>query len=221
MQFRRRLAHLLLLIALAPLVLTLIYLAVPPISAVMLESALTGHGMRREWVPIGRIPFAMRTAVLAAEDGRFCAHDGIDWEAVDKAIDNNERHRHTHGASTITMQVAKNLFLWNGRSWLRKALEAPIALWIDLVWPKRRILEVYLNIAQWGDGRFGVEEGARYAFGKPASALTPHEAALLAAALPDPVDRHAGRPSPYHAQLASMIELRMRQAPGIAACTRR
>ena len=118
------------------------------------------------------------------------------------------------------MQVAKNLFLWNGRSWLRKALEAPMALWIDLLWPKRRILEVYLNIAQWGEGRFGIEVASRRAFGKSARHLTVREAALLTAALPDPEDRSAAHPSGYHARLANAIEARMRQAPGAMACTR-
>src|SRR3569833_725308 len=137
-------------VLLAPFVLTIIYAVVPPVSAVMLESFFSGHGMHRTWVPLSRLPKSVLTATLASEDGRFCKHDGIDWEAVDKAMEENERSRHVHGASTITMQVAKSLYLWNGRSWLRKALEAPLALWIDLVWPKRRILEVYLNIAQWG-----------------------------------------------------------------------
>lgn len=204
--------------ALAVLALTFIYLLIPPVSAVMMESALTGHGMKRDWVDMNHIAPAMRMAAVASEDGRFCEHGGIDWEAVDNAIEENERSSHLHGASTITMQVAKNLFLWNGRSWLRKALEAPLALWIDLVWPKRRILEVYLNIAQWGDGEFGVELAARRAFGKHASALSPREAALLATALPDPVRRNAARPGPYQSGLADIVERRMQQVT--TACTR-
>lgn len=207
-------------IALAPFALTLVFFIVPPVSSVMLQSLLTGQGMKRDWVPISKISLAMLNATIAAEDGRFCEHYGIDWQAVDATLEKNEHSKRLHGASTITMQVAKNLFLWNGRSWLRKVLEAPLALWIDLVLPKRRILEIYLNIAEWGDGVFGVEQGARRAFGKSAAKLTAREAALLAAALPNPDDRNAGRPSAYHAALAARIQARMSQAPDGANCTR-
>lgn len=219
---RRRIDRILLAIFLAPFVLSLTYLFLPPflppVSSVMAQSFIANKGVERTWVPISRISPAMLTAVVAAEDGRFCEHYGIDWKAVDASMERNERGGRLHGASTITMQVAKNLFLWNGRNWLRKAIEAPIALWIDLIWPKRRILEVYLNIAQWGDGVFGVEEASMRAFHKHASELTSREAALLAAALPDPVDRNAARPNGYQLGLAGTIQARMAQAPDVAHC---
>ncbi len=210
--------RILLTVVLMPFALTFIATFIPPVSSIMLQSLLTGRGIARDWVPIARIAPSMLTATLAAEDGRFCQHDGIDFQAVDKSFERNGRGGRLHGASTISMQVAKNLFLWNGRNWLRKALEAPLALWIDFAWSKRRILEVYLNIAQWGDGQFGVELAAKRAFGKHASALTQREAALLAAALPDPMDRHPGNPSGYLSGRASIIQLRMDQTPDIAAC---
>jgi monofunctional biosynthetic peptidoglycan transglycosylase len=218
---RDKIDRALLAIVLLPFVLTFIFTFIPPFSSIMLQSLLAGHGVSRDWVPINRIAPAMLTATLAAEDARFCQHNGIDFKAVDASIEKNERSRKLHGASTITMQVAKNLFLWNGRNWVRKSLEAPLALWLELVWNKRRILEVYLNIAQWGDGRFGVEAAAQKAFHKPAAKLSAREAALLAAALPDLIDRHAGAPSAYHAGLANIIEIRMQQDPDATACVYR
>lgn len=197
-------------LAAAMMALTLLFAFVPPVSSVMLQSFAAGHGMARSWVPLSRISSSMQRAVIASEDARFCAHAGIDWKAAEAAYARNQKQgRVTHGASTITMQVAKNLFLWNGRSWLRKALEAPIALWIDFTLPKRRILEIYLNTAEWGEGVFGVEQAARRAFGKPASALLPHEAALLAAALPAPRERDAAHPTPGQYALAGVIGARL------------
>ena len=135
--------------------------------------------------------------MVAAEDANFCRHHGIDWNALREVIDDAEDGEVTRGGSTITQQVAKNLFLWPGRSVVRKALEFPLALWIDRVLPKQRILEIYLNIAELGPtGQFGAQSGALYAFGHPASALSPREAALLAAILPNPVRRSARNPSP-------------------------
>lgn len=192
------------------MLLCVLYNVIPPISSVMLQSGVRGDGFARTWVPLRAVSPSMQRAVLAGEDTRFCAHSGIDWRAAEKAMDSNMRRgRVAHGASTITMQVAKNLFLWNGRSWLRKALEAPIALLIDLVMPKRRILEIYLNTAQWGKGVFGIEQASKRAFNKPASLLTPSEAALLAAVLPSPQKRNAARPTAGQQQLAGTIRARM------------
>lgn len=218
MKIRTLVDYVLLAIVLTPFALTFIFTFVPPVSSVMLQSLLSGQGMSRSWVPISQISPAMLTATLAAEDGRFCEHIGIDFKAVDATLEKNARSGRLHGASTITMQVAKNLFLWNGRNWLRKVLEAPLAVWLDFAWSKEKILEVYLNIAQWGEGRFGVEQAAQKAFRKHAADLTPREAALLAAALPSPARRQAGSPSEYHARLADIIQLRMNQAPDIALC---
>ncbi len=194
----------------AIMALTLVFYVVPPISSVMLQSLFTGQGMSRTWVPLSRISGSMQRAVIASEDARFCEHSGIDWQAAEAAYKRNERQgKVTHGASTITMQVAKNLFLWNGRSWLRKALEAPIALWIDFTLPKRRILEIYLNTAEWGEGVFGIEEASQRAFGKSANALNAREAALLTAALPAPRERNAARPTPGQYALAGVVGARL------------
>ena len=160
--------------------LVLPYLIVPfyafgkPVSTVMLWRQLTGARMQRQYVPLSRISPALALAVIVAEDGRFCSHHGVDFAEIRDALADADDLEDVRGGSTITQQVAKNLFLWPGRSWVRKALEFPLALWIDLVLSKRRILEIYLNIAEWGpNGEFGVEAGSRYAFGKPARDLVP------------------------------------------------
>jgi monofunctional glycosyltransferase len=202
--------------------MTVVYRVVPPVSTLMVVSSLNREGARRQWVPLNRISGNLVRAVLVSEDGRFCAHHGVDWQAARAAYKVNERKgRITHGASTITMQVAKNLFLWNGRGYVRKAFELPIALWIDLVWPKSRIIEVYLNIAEWGPNIYGAEAASRYHFGSAAAYLSPQQAALLAASLPNPQDRRAGAPSGYHNGLASTIRARMNSDPGVAYCVRR
>lgn len=217
---RNSLALLLLIPLLLPYALVPVYWIVRPVSTVMLGSLFAGEGMRRDWVSIDRLPPHLALAVLASEDGRFCDHAGIDWVQMDKAVAQSKRTGHApRGASTITAQTAKNLFLWRARSWVRKALEASLTLWLDLVLPKRRILEIYLNIAEWGPGIFGAEAAAQYHFHKSASRLTLHESALLAAALPAPLRRLPERPSAFHRQMAERIEARMRQAPEIAGCT--
>jgi monofunctional biosynthetic peptidoglycan transglycosylase len=157
--------------------------------------------------------------VISSEDGHFCDHHGVDWgelkEAVESAGDGMAR-----GGSTISMQVVKNLFLWPSRSYVRKALEIPLAYAIEALWPKRRILEIYLNIAEWGPGIFGAEAAARYHFRKSALLLTPREAALLAVSLPNPFERQAGRPGPGTVRLADNLLLRMRAAQANASCVR-
>jgi monofunctional biosynthetic peptidoglycan transglycosylase len=159
------------------------------------------------WVPWTRIAPAAPLAVVAAEDQRFPTHYGFDVGAIQKAL--NERRAEPRGASTITQQTARNLFLWSGRSWPRKALEAYLTLLIEACWPKRRILEVYLNVAEFGDGVYGVEAASRRFFGHGAAQLTRHEAALLAAVLPDPKDRRAAAPSAFVAAQARHIEAQM------------
>ena len=158
---------------------------------------LKGAPVTRQWVDFSAMSPSLPRAVVGAEDAKFCSHHGIDWDALRDAIDDAEEGEATRGGSTITQQVAKNLFLWPGRSVVRKALELPLALWIDLVLPKQRILEIYLNIAELGpSGQFGAEAGAQYAFGHSAATLSPREAALLAAILPNPVRRSARNPGP-------------------------
>ena len=207
--------------------LSLPYLIVPfyavgkPVSTVMLWRQLTGARMQRQYMPLSRILPALSLAVIVAEDGRFCSHHGVDYAEIRDALADANDLEDVRGGSTITQQVAKNLFLWPGRSWLRKALELPLALWIDLVLTKRRILEIYLNIAEWGpNGEFGVEAGSRYAFGKAARDLSHTQAALLAAVLPSPATRNAHAPGPGLHRLAGLYVGRSAQAPGAAACVR-
>ena len=187
---------LLLAFLLLPYLLTLVYLVVPPpVSTPMMWRWVTGKPVTRTWVPLSQISRALPLAVIASEDARFCAHWGVDLHELKEAIEDADDLSDMRGGSTITQQTAKNLFLWSGRSYLRKALELPLAIWIDLVMPKRRIMEIYLNIAEWGpNGEFGAEAGARRAFGKSARDLGPREAALMASVLPNPVRRSAGQP---------------------------
>ena len=207
--------------------LVLPYLIVPfyafgrPVSTVMAWRVLTGAHMQRIYVPLTRIAPALSLAVVVAEDGRFCTHHGVDFAEIRDAIADADDLGDLRGGSTITQQVAKNLFLWPGRSWLRKALEFPLALWIDLVLSKRRILEIYLNIAEWGpNGEFGVEAGSHYAFGKPARDLSRYQAAMLAAVLPNPAARDAHKPRPGLRRLAGLYVGRSAHAGGAAACLR-
>jgi monofunctional biosynthetic peptidoglycan transglycosylase len=158
-------------------------------------------------MPIHQMSPELPKAVLAAEDARFCLHGAIDWGAVTDALDDESGPR--RGASTITMQTAKNLFLWSKRSYVRKALEVPLAIWIEFLWPKQRILEVYLNIAEWGPGVYGAEAAARHHFNKSAAALTAREAALLAAVLPNPIKRVAAKPTPGVRRYAKRIQARV------------
>ncbi len=203
----------------APYVLAPFYAAGRPVSTVMLWRELTGQRVERDYVPLARISPALIHAVIVAEDGRFCTHYGVDFAEIREAIDEADDLEDMRGGSTITQQVAKNLFLWPGHSFVRKALEFPLALWIDLVLPKRRILEIYLNIAEWGpNGEFGAEAGARYAFGKPAHELSRYQAALLAAVLPNPIDRSARKPGPGLRRLAGLYVGRVARSPEMAAC---
>jgi monofunctional biosynthetic peptidoglycan transglycosylase len=172
---------------------------------------LTGAPVSRQWIDFSAMSPALPRSVVASEDAKFCSHHGIDWDALREVIDDAEDGEVARGGSTITQQVAKNLFLWPGRSVVRKGLELPLAMWIDLVLPKRRILEIYLNIAELGpSGQFGAEAGAAYAFGRSASSLSPREAALLAAILPNPVRRSARKPGRGVRRLAGTYMARAR-----------
>ena len=165
--------------------------------------------LRHQWVPYERISIHLKRAVVAAEDDRFLDHDGFDWEGIERALERNaEEGRITAGGSTISQQLAKNLFLSSSRSWLRKGQEAAITLMIEATWDKRRILEVYLNVAEWGDGVFGAEAAARHYYGRPASTLGPAEAARLAVMLPNP-RRYEKDYSPRLAAHAARVQRRM------------
>jgi monofunctional biosynthetic peptidoglycan transglycosylase len=205
---------------LLPYFLAPLYRTGHPVSTLMAWRWLTGAPMSRQWVDFGAISPYLPRSVVAAEDAKFCSHHGIDWGALREVIDDAEDGEVSRGGSTITQQVAKNLFLWPGRSVVRKALEFPLAVWMDLVLPKQRILEIYLNIAELGpSGQFGVEAGSIYAFGHPASSLTAREAALLAAILPNPVRRSARQPGPGVRRLAATYVARA-QASGLQSCWR-
>jgi monofunctional biosynthetic peptidoglycan transglycosylase len=208
----------LLILAILPYLLTPLYLLVQPVSTLMLWRSIKGARVERSFVPIGQMAPSLPLAVSVAEDAHFCTHHGIDWGSLREAVADTGDVR---GASTITQQTAKNLFLWPGRSFVRKALEFPLALWIDLVLPKRRIMEIYLNIAEWGpNGEFGAEAAARRAFGKSARDLSPREAALLAAALPNPLRRNPRQPGPGLRRLAGIYEVRASRWPSLDACVR-
>lgn len=193
--------------------------AVHPVSTLMLAEHFSFQPYDREWTPIEAIAPVMVASVMMSEDGQFCFHGGVDWAAlgtvVDQAVNEGEAGR---GASTIPMQTVKNLFLWNGRSFLRKALELPLATYADFVWTKRRTMEIYLNIAEWGDGIYGIGAASRFYFNKPPSQLTARQAALLAVTLPSPLTRDPARPSAGLRRLASVVEARARASGDYTGC---
>lgn len=201
---KKKLLKLLATIVLLPYALAVVYLVVPPVSTPMLADFLALDPPARRWVSLKNISPHLKAAVIASEDGAFCDHFGFDFHQIEKSVDAAMDGEKLRGASTITQQTAKNLFLWNGRSWLRKILEAPLTLWLELIWPKRRILEAYLNVAEWGDGIYGAEAAAQKYFNIPARALSPRQAAWLASMLP-----HPGRADGAQ---AAIIERRASQA---------
>lgn len=204
-----------------PYLITPLYAVIDPVSTVMLWRRVSGARVERQYIPISRMSPALPRAVIIAEDGRFCAHHGIDVAEIREALAESDDIDEMRGGSTITQQVVKNLFLWQGRSLVRKALEFPLSLWIDLVLSKRRILEIYLNIAEWGpNGEFGAEAGARRAFGKSTRDLSRYEAAMLAAVLPNPISRNARHPGPGLRRLAGLYVARAERAPAAADCVR-
>jgi monofunctional biosynthetic peptidoglycan transglycosylase len=158
---------------------------------------------------LAEIAPALSEAVIASEDARYCAHRGVDWDAMRAVLSDSDEDGPSRGASTIAMQTAKNLFLWPSRSYVRKALEIPMALYLDALWGKRRVMEVYLNVAEWGDGLFGAEAAAQLYFGKKARDLTRREAALLATSLPNPFLRNPARPGRHQRELVGVVLNRM------------
>ncbi len=158
----------------------------PPFTLTQLGSLATGHGLHRDYVSMKEISPYAKLAVICSEDQLFPDHDGFDFKSIEKAMKHNQKSKSLHGASTISQQVAKNVFLWQGRSWFRKALETYFTFMIELLWSKKRILEVYLNVSEMGDGIFGIECAAQKDFNKPAKSLTRAEAAMIAACMPNP-----------------------------------
>ena len=211
-QFLKILLYLALALAFCVIALVFIYRSVAPTSTLMLARWAEGKPYERVYVPLNQISPNLRLAVIASEDTLFCRHHGVDWGALREVIDSADEDGPSRGASTITMQTAKNLFLWPSRSVVRKGIEIPLALMIDFVWPKRRVLEVYLNIAEWGEGVFGAEAAAQRYFQKSADRLDLRQAALLAAALPNPHVRNPGRPTRQLGRHAATIMARTRSA---------
>jgi monofunctional biosynthetic peptidoglycan transglycosylase len=211
----------LLVALLAPLALLLIYRFLPvPITPLMVIRLVEGEGLHKDWVSLDEIAPALPQAAIAGEDNRFCEHSGFDWQELEGQIDAVFAGERARGASTITMQTAKNLFLWPGRDFMRKALEAWLTPQIELLWPKRRIIEVYLNIAEFGPGIYGAEAAARAYFGKSARALGAREAALLAAVLPSPRSWSPARPTRYVQARARTIRTRIDQLGPMLDCVR-
>jgi len=221
-QLRRLIRRGVLALLAVPLVLILIFRVLPPpVTPLMVIRLAQGQGLQRDWVPYADIAPALAEAVIAAEDNLFCEQVlGFDFSALRGQIEawwDGERPR---GASTITMQTAKNLLLWPGRDPVRKLLEAWLTPQISLLWPKHRILEVYLNIVEFGPGIYGAEAAAQRLFGKAASRLTRREAAQLAAVLPNPLDWSAAAPGPYLRRRAALIERRVGQLGPLLDCVR-
>ncbi|SCW70766.1 monofunctional biosynthetic peptidoglycan transglycosylase [Rhizobium mongolense subsp. loessense] len=203
-----------------PYVLIFVYLIpfIHPVSTLMLRDIVLLRGYDRQWVSLDDISPVLVQSVMMSEDGQYCFHGGVDWGEMQELVAETLDGEATRGGSTIPMQTAKNLFLWNGRSFVRKALELPLAVASDLVWTKRRLMEIYLNIAEWGPGIYGIEAAARYHFKVPASKLSRRQAALLAVSLPNPIDRNAGKPRRGLRTLASVIERRAQGSGDYIRC---
>ncbi|MES2861690.1 MAG: monofunctional biosynthetic peptidoglycan transglycosylase [Pseudomonadota bacterium] len=216
----------LLVLALLPIGGVLIHALVPPpMTLLMLREAAGGQGIDYRWRSLDDISPNLIASAIAAEDARFCTHGGFDMEAIEKALANNARSaeaggRKVRGGSTISQQTAKNIFLWPGRDWIRKGLEAGYTVLIETIWSKRRIMEVYLNVAEMGPGVYGAEAAARHWYGKSAADLSPREAARIAAILPSPRRYDAGTPGPYVRRRASRVQASARvvRNEGLASC---
>jgi monofunctional glycosyltransferase len=208
------------LLALAPVALMLVYIIpfVHPVSTLMLKDLVTLQGYDRHWVYIDDIAPVLIYSVMMSEDGQFCTHSGVDWSAFNQVVDDAMEGEPSRGASTIPMQSVKNLYLWSSRSLVRKAIEMPYALAADTLWTKRRMMEIYLNIAEWGPGIYGIEAAAQFHFKTTAKNLTTRQASLLAVSLPNPILRKASKPSRGLNRLARLNERRAAQAGEYVKC---
>jgi len=193
-----------------------------PLTPLMVLRLFEGAPLHKTWVPLRAISPVLQRSVIAAEDNLFCNHDGFDWAAINKVYQQQQTDPDAplRGASTISQQTAKNVFLWPGRSWLRKGLEAPLTVLIENLWGKKRILEVYLNVAEFGPGIYGAEAAARYYFRTSAKNLTPRQAALIAAVLPNPRQWSPTRPGPYVRYRAARTLARAYKLGPLATCLR-
>jgi monofunctional glycosyltransferase len=200
------------------IVLVGLYTFVRPVSTLMLARMLEGKSYQRIYAPLKTIAPIALASVVASEDASFCDNDGVDWGSLREVLSGAGKRGPSRGASTITMQTAKNLFLWPGRSKIRKGIEIGMALVMGEAWSKARTLEIYLNIAEWGDGIYGIEAAAQRYFHKSASQLNPHEASLLTTALPNPFLRNPARPTPLQRRLAGSLEAKAREHSDLLHC---
>lgn len=216
----RKVALLVVALLLLPYLLIPVYAVgfVHPVSTLMLRDLVTLQGYDRRWVDFEDIAPVLVQSVMMSEDGQFCRHGGVDWGEMRGVVNDALEGAQTRGASTIPMQTVKNLYLWNGRSFVRKAMELPLAVTADFVWSKRRLMEIYLNVAEWGPGIYGVEAAAQHHFNIPASKLTRRQAALLAVSLPNPIERNAGEPGRGLRRLAGVIERRASRSGEYIKC---
>jgi monofunctional glycosyltransferase len=203
-----------------PLILLCLYRLpfVHPISTLMVKDLVTFSGYDRQWVSIDNISPTLVNSVMMSEDAKFCSHSGVDWDALNSVVSGTIDGEQTRGASTIPMQTAKNLFLWNSRSFVRKGLEVPLAVMTDLILPKRRLMEIYLNIAEWGPGIYGIEAAAQHHFKTSAAKLSARQAAYLAVTLPNPIMRNPAKPGRGLRMLARVNERRARAAGAYVGC---
>jgi monofunctional biosynthetic peptidoglycan transglycosylase len=195
--FRRVIGILIWVVLILHLYAIALRIAPVPGTVLMAQRAMSGQEIQKDWTPIENISEHLPRAIMGGEDSRFCEHPGIDVAAIQSAISDNAQGGSRRGGSTISQQSAKNVFLWNGGSYARKAVEAWLSIYTNTVWGKRRTMEIYLNVAEWGDGIFGAEAAAQSRFGKSAKNLTPREAALLAAVLPSPNKWRLDPPSEF------------------------
>ena len=207
-----------LFVGLSLLIVVLYRFVPPPVTPLMVLRVVEGESMRRDWLPTAALPQVIAAAVLASEDQRFCLHDGFDYVEMDRAWQAYRAGGSLRGASTLSQQTAKNLFLLPVRSFLRKGLEAYFTVLIEAIWPKWRIAQVYLDTVEWGPGVYGVEAGSQYAFGHPAARLSRREAALLAAILPNPRRWSAAAPTAYIRRRADIILTRMERQEADTSC---
>jgi len=216
----QRIVIALLALLVLPYMLIFFYLLpfIHPVSNLMLHDAVMLRGYDRRWVSFEQIAPVLVKSVMISEDGQFCAHGGVDWGEMGMLVSDTLHGQSTRGGSTIPMQTVKNLFLWNGRSFVRKTLELPLAVTASVVWSKRRMMENYLNVAEWGPGIYGIEAAAQYHFKIPAAKLSARQAALLAVSLPNPIERVASKPGRGLRQLASLIQRRAQGAGDYIKC---
>lgn len=191
---------------------------VHPISTLMVKESLIGHGAKREWIDLKDMAPVLYQSVLSSEDGKFCSHSGVDWDALNQVIEDAIDGEKTRGASTITMQLVKNLFLWPSRSFIRKGLEVPYAMMAEAILPKKRIMEIYLNIAEWDKGIFGVELAAQKYFKRSAAKLGPQYSSLLAVTLPNPKKRNAAKPTNSMRRVAKIVQARAKASGAYVQC---